>query len=55
MQSLFISSSDVMQGDSGVYTCQVNLTISGTDNFNAFNTAKVLLTGECATEYFTNA
>ena len=44
-----------MQGDSGVYNCQVNLTISRMDNFSAFNTTKVLLTGECATEYFANA
>ena len=47
-----ISSSDAMQRDSGVYTCQVNLAISETDNFNASNTATVLLTGECAPMVF---
>ena len=44
-----------MRRDSGVYTCQVNLAISETDNFNASNTATVLLTGECAPEHFINS
>ena len=46
MQStLFISSNDTIPEDSGIYTCQVTLTVNNTDNFTVSDTSRVILTG----------
>ena len=44
--TLFISSNDTMSEDSGIYTCQVNLTVNNTDNFIVSDTSTVILTGD---------
>ena len=36
-----------MASNSGVYTCQVMLTVDGTDVFNYSDISRVTLTGEC--------
>ena len=48
LSTLFISSSDTVASDSGVYTCPVVITVDGTDMFTSDDTSRVILTGECA-------
>ena len=47
MQSILLNSAnDSMPTDSGLYDCQVILTVNETDNFTANDTSIVLLTGK---------
>ena len=46
MSTLFINVNDTMASDSGVYDCQVILSIDGTDIFDYFDTSQVTLTGK---------
>ena len=43
---LEIDSDDTVAEDSGVYTCQVILTINGIDTFTASDTSAVFIRGE---------
>ena len=43
---LFISSNDTLPTDSGIYTCEVNLTINGIDRFTASNSSAVRIIGD---------
>lgn len=48
LSTLFISSSDTVASDSGVYTCQAVITVDGNDIFTYSDVSHVTLTGECA-------
>ena len=45
MSTLFIDANDTMASDSGMYRCQVTLTIDGTDMLDYYDTSQVTLTG----------
>ena len=49
---LDIDSHDTMAEDSGVYTCQVILTINGIDTFTASDTSEAFIRGEYVIEQF---
>ena len=45
MSTFFINANDTTAADSGVYSCQVTLTIDVTDMLDYFDTSRVTLTG----------
>ena len=49
---LYIGSNNTMAKDSGMYTCQVILTINGIDTFTASDTSEVFIRGEHVLEQF---
>ena len=46
MSTLFVSSSDTVASDSGVYTCQAILTVNETDMFTYSDVTHITLKGK---------
>ena len=49
---LYIGLNNTIAEDSGIYTCQVILTINGIDTFTASDTSTILIRGEHVLEQF---